>query len=148
MVATEKKSCDQSGAIAWKAGNCTSKDRLTPQVKRLGANNVVYCYGQSIMIDNSKEIECPAFPFSVSIHQTFQIGSRKWTGRTAKLNVQQELAMGMQSRINNLLLPGLNPFTVTVKSGNVSLDWMTQDKGQSDTLMWFTYTMIVREKGS
>ena len=143
MASTGKVSCNISSDSAWQKTNCTTTPHFSPQCKRQHMNNIVYCPGMKIRIDGNEPQDCPDVVFSLSVQQSFSVGDYRFTGIKTVIHTQQDLSPIIQSKINNDLLPGFNPYQVHVTSGNVSLSWAKEGEKTDNTFLWITISLLI-----
>jgi hypothetical protein len=106
----------------WSGKECIANAELVPQIKRVGALNVIYCKGQSISVGGSQPQPCPDHAFALSITQSFAIDNdHVYSGRETRINSHHEVSMHMQNKINSQLLPGVDPYAVTLTTSDFDL---------------------------
>ena len=80
LTTTRELPCTGNASNPWSKKVCKDTHELIPQIKRLGAVNVVYCHGLTIRIDGLSEQNCPTYAFTLSVKQSFAIGTYTYTG--------------------------------------------------------------------
>ena len=134
LTSTGKSTCsDTSSPNPWVKDDCRPSSQLVPQIKRLGATNIIYCKGMVIQTAGGISQPCPEFAFTMSVKQSFRINNHTFTGMETTINSNQEVNMHLQNKVNTQLHPGLNPYHVVITSGGVDL---THSKVRSDLIIF------------
>ena len=144
MTSANEFACNtHTNTSLWRESNCTRTPVLNPQIKRAALTNVIYCKHMHISIDNQKDQPCPDYPFSLSAKLSFRINNYTFKGKETNLFVEQEFVLKQQTRINQQLMPGLNPFHVETKSGSVDLTWQETGSSGSDSVHWTLVCLLI-----
>ena len=71
-----------------------------PQIKRLGATNIIYSKGMVIQTAGGISQPCPELAFTMSVKKSFRINNHTFTGMESTINLNQEVNMHLQNKVN------------------------------------------------
>lgn len=148
LTSTGKQPCSHSESHPWIKKECRANAKLMPDIKRLGATNIIYCRGMTIEHGGLPKVPCPKFAFTLSVKQSFLIGNYSFTGMETTINSNQEVNMHLQNKVNTQLHPGLDPYNFIPKSGDIDLSKslvrvdMIIDSGKGWIIMITALTLV------